>query len=148
MLGLLVNMVERCAANRRKLLGLKMTVYEEDGEPLELPVLEALTKVSIANLLFSNFHPKTALQLFIKHDKTARDLDEELDNELAFDAEDEAEEDGPRTSEDRIAAGNNGTRAPELKFSEDEIISAVQGAMNKGSALMEVWPSDTFGPFS
>jgi len=135
MIGLLVNMVERYAANRRKLLGLKMTVYEEDGEPLELPVLEALTKVSVANLLF--FNP-TPLQLFIKHDKTARDLDEELDNELAFDAEDEAEEEGPRTSEDRLAAGNNGIRAPELKFSEDEIISAVQGAMNKGSALMEV----------
>ncbi len=51
MYGLLVNMVEKCSANRRKLLGLKMTIYDEkSNEPLEAPVLEALTKVREENI--------------------------------------------------------------------------------------------------
>lgn len=46
MYGLLVNLVERCNANRQKILEFNVQVYDADSKiTTTIPVLEALAKV-------------------------------------------------------------------------------------------------------
>ncbi|VDK87429.1 unnamed protein product [Litomosoides sigmodontis] len=113
--SLLVNLLERCNFNRRKLIGLTVPVYDlESKAEREEPTLKALS------------------QLFVYHESLARSIDEELDNDLviedtpddSFNQEEEAEDDG------RLH------RLP-TELSEDEMVEAVQNAMNKASSHME-----------
>jgi hypothetical protein len=115
MCGLLVNLAERSSNNRLKILSLKIPFYNENGEPHEFSVLEMLTK------------------LFIHHESTARSIDEELDNDLMEEPEEDLDEE---TSRDGVAEDNGRLRRP-VELTEDEIVNAVQTAMNKASAHME-----------
>ncbi|KAL3115791.1 hypothetical protein niasHT_007796 [Heterodera trifolii] len=132
MFGLLVNLLERCSANRRRFVSLKSNFVDSNGETLiELSSIEILTK------------------LFIRHDSAAKTIDEELDNELVaeeqFVEEEEAEGGGGTelgddegsngTANGGRTAGGNGRG--QQSMSEDEIIAAIQSAMNKASAHME-----------
>ncbi|KAI1713321.1 wings apart-like protein regulation of heterochromatin domain-containing protein [Ditylenchus destructor] len=126
MYGLLVNVVERRGANRQKMLAMKIPFYDTDSKQIsEMPTLEALTKI------------------FVRHDSAARTLDEELDNDLAFEEpldsgdEDESSNHGVGSSQDQNSGADNGRLNRATELSEDEMLNAVQSAMNKASAHME-----------
>uniref|UniRef100_A0A915DYV3 WAPL domain-containing protein n=1 Tax=Ditylenchus dipsaci TaxID=166011 RepID=A0A915DYV3_9BILA len=117
MYGLLTNIVERCSANRVKVLQLKTAVYNPETKDDEVyPVLQALTK------------------LFIRHDTAARTIDEELDNDLVFEEPLDGED---SNQEAATTTRDNGRLQRPVELSEDEMLNAVQSAMNKASAHME-----------
>ncbi|CAJ0922165.1 unnamed protein product, partial [Mesorhabditis belari] len=121
MCSLLVNLVERCNSNRRKLIGSQIRTYDPvTKEETELPVLEALTK------------------LFLSREEAAKNIDEDLDKDLVMeepdmnenDNEENDDDDGPR-EDGRLDRG----RLEDM--SEAEMLMHVQSAMNKASAHME-----------
>ncbi|KHN88975.1 Wings apart-like -like protein [Toxocara canis] len=116
MSSLLVNLVERCNSNRRKVIELVVPVYNIETNTIsEQPCLNALT------------------QIFLMHESAARTVDEELDRDLILeDAPNESdnEEDNSEDDDGRLH------RLP-AELTEDEMIATVQRAMNKASAHME-----------
>ncbi|OZC05020.1 hypothetical protein X798_08013 [Onchocerca flexuosa] len=113
--SLLVNLLERCNFNRRKLIGLTVPVYDlESKTEKQEPTLKALS------------------QLFVYHESLARSIDEELDNDLVIeDAPDDSVSHEEETEDDGRLH-----RLP-IELSEDEMVDAVQNAMNKASSHME-----------
>lgn len=116
MSSLVVNLVERCNSNRRKLIESRVNIYNPGTKQiLELPALRALA------------------QMFLFHDAAARTVDEELDNDLVL-------EDAPNGNEpeDDEATESDGRlhRLP-TELTEDEMASALQSVMNKASNHME-----------
>uniref|UniRef100_A0A2K6W5H4 WAPL domain-containing protein n=1 Tax=Onchocerca volvulus TaxID=6282 RepID=A0A2K6W5H4_ONCVO len=113
--SLLVNLLERCNFNRRKLIGLTVPVYDlESKTEKQEPTLKALS------------------QLFVYHESLARSIDEELDNDLVIeDAPDDSVSHEEETEDDGRLH-----RLP-MELSEDEMVDAVQNAMNKASSHME-----------
>ncbi|KAK6109914.1 Wings apart-like protein regulation of heterochromatin family protein [Brugia pahangi] len=113
--SLLVNLLERCNFNRRKLIGLTVPVYDlESRTERQEPTLKALS------------------QLFVYHESLARSIDEELDNDLVI-------EDAPDDSVSHDEETEDDGRLHRLptELSEDEMVEAVQNAMNKASSHME-----------
>uniref|UniRef100_A0A0R3RS57 WAPL domain-containing protein n=1 Tax=Elaeophora elaphi TaxID=1147741 RepID=A0A0R3RS57_9BILA len=113
--SLLVNLLERCNSNRRKLIGLTVPVYDlESKAERQEPTLKALS------------------QLFVYHESLARSIDEELDNDLSI-------EDAPDDSVSHEEEAEDDGRLHRLptELSEDEMVEAVQNAMNKASSHME-----------
>uniref|UniRef100_A0A914I1B1 WAPL domain-containing protein n=1 Tax=Globodera rostochiensis TaxID=31243 RepID=A0A914I1B1_GLORO len=132
MYGLLVNLLERCPTNRRKFVSLKSNFMGSDGGIVaDLSSIEILTK------------------LFMRHDSAAKTIDEELDNDLVAEdqfVEEEEAEGGAvleLAEEEGSSNGLGGTKAStghgrgQQSMSEDEIVAAIQSAMNKASAHME-----------
>lgn len=72
--------------------------------------------------------------MFVKHDVTAKSLDEELDNDI-FEEPIEDEEASSQPANSQSDSDNRLHRPVEL--SEDEMLNAVQSVMNKASAHME-----------
>ncbi|KAK6752083.1 hypothetical protein RB195_003479 [Necator americanus] len=116
MTSLCVNLVERCNSNRRKLIDTSVKVYSETGESTEHKALDALAI------------------LFTIHEAKARNIDEDLDKDLAF--EEPADEDNNDTDEETRDDGRL-DRAKLNEMSESEMLQAVQSAMSKASAHME-----------
>lgn len=115
MSSLLVNLVERCNSNRRKVIELTVPVYNvETNTVSEQPSLNALA------------------QIFLMHESAARTVDEELDRDLIL--EDAPNESG--TEEDSDDDDGRLHRLP-AELTEDEMVATVQRAMNKASAHME-----------
>ncbi|EYC33754.1 hypothetical protein Y032_0002g968 [Ancylostoma ceylanicum] len=114
--SLCVNLVERCNSNRRKLIDTSVKVYSEDGEATEYKALDALAI------------------LFTIHEAKARNIDEDLDKDLAF--EEPIDEDNNDTDEEAKDDGRL-DRAKLNEMSESEMLQAVQSAMSKASAHME-----------
>ncbi|CAI4229564.1 unnamed protein product [Auanema sp. JU1783] len=114
--SLLVNLVERCDANRRKVIDSTVKVHLEDGEALESNGLDALTK------------------LFCIHESKARVVDEELDQDLAFE---EGTEDSEEETNDEPENSGKLDRGKFDDMNEFEMLHAVQNAMNKASSHME-----------
>uniref|UniRef100_A0A915PJJ4 WAPL domain-containing protein n=1 Tax=Setaria digitata TaxID=48799 RepID=A0A915PJJ4_9BILA len=113
--SLLVNLLERCNFNRRKLIGLTVPVYDlESKTEKQEPTLKALS------------------QLFVYHESLARSIDEELDNDLVIE---DTPDDGVNHEEETEDNGRLHRLPTEL--SEDEMVEAVQNAMNKASSHME-----------
>ncbi|KAL3981714.1 Wings apart-like protein regulation of heterochromatin family protein [Acanthocheilonema viteae] len=113
--SLLVNLLERCNFNRRKLIGLTIPVYDlESKAERQEPTLKAFS------------------QLFVCHESMARSIDEELDNDLVI-------EDTPDDSINHEEEAEDDGRLHRLptELSEDEMVEAVQNAMNKASSHME-----------
>ncbi|EJD75809.1 hypothetical protein LOAG_17116 [Loa loa] len=113
--SLLVNLLERCNFNRRKLIGLTVPVYDlENKAERQEPTLKALS------------------QLFVYHESLARSIDEELDNDLVI-------EDAPDDSVSHEEEAEDDGRLHRLptELTEDEMVEAVQNAMNKASSHME-----------
>ncbi|KAH7725560.1 Protein WAPL-1 a [Aphelenchoides avenae] len=116
MCGLLVNLAERSSSNRAKIVSLKVPLFEPDtADRQECSALEALTK------------------LFLRHEANARSIDEDLDNDLMLEEPDGDEDDAAAEP----SADDNGRLRRPVELTEDEIVNAVQGAMNKASAHME-----------
>ncbi|VDK45233.1 unnamed protein product [Anisakis simplex] len=117
MSSLLVNLVERCNSNRRKVIELMVPVYNiESGSVSQQPSLNALT------------------QIFLMHESAARTVDEELDRDLILeDAPDETDAETDNNSDEDDGRLH---RLP-AELTEDEMIATVQRAMNKASAHME-----------
>ncbi|VDP42968.1 unnamed protein product [Heligmosomoides polygyrus] len=116
MTSLCVNLVERCNSNRRKLIETTVKVFGENGEDTEHKALDALAI------------------LFTVHEAKARNIDEDLDKDLAF--EEPADEENNDTDEEsrddgRLDRGKLGD------MNESEMLQAVQNAMSKASAHME-----------
>ncbi|CAK5013087.1 unnamed protein product [Meloidogyne enterolobii] len=111
MYGLLVNLLEKCPANRRKFINLKSEFIDKTlilgQQGVESSSLDILTK------------------LFIHHDSAAKVIDEEFDNELLN--EEPADEDG----------GNENGQEKAANMSQDEVLTAIQTLMNKASTHME-----------
>lgn len=116
MTSLCVNLVERCNSNRRKLIDTSVKVHSDDGEDTEHKALDALAI------------------LFTIHDAKAKNIDEDLDKDIAF--EEPVDEDNNDTDEE---CRDNGRldRAKMGEMSESEMLQAVQNAMSKASAHME-----------
>ncbi|KAI6180878.1 hypothetical protein M3Y98_00768800 [Aphelenchoides besseyi] len=154
--GLLVNLTEKSASNRRKVSNLRCEFFapileekkpaadskqptpnssqasstngsdsspqkRECNGPEQLSVLEMLTRV------------------FCRHEEQARSVDEELDNEMFEEVleEEEAEGEGSGDENGATSAANAAgrlTRAPDLN--DDEIVSALNSAMQKATAHM------------
>ncbi|KAM3726829.1 Wings apart-like protein [Dirofilaria immitis] len=113
--SLLVNLLERCNFNRRKLIGLTVPVYDLESKiEKQEPTLKALS------------------QLFVYHESLARSIDEELDNDLVIE---DAQDDSVNHEEETEDNGRLHRLPTEL--SEDEMVEAVQNAMNKASSHME-----------
>ncbi|CAG9538718.1 unnamed protein product [Cercopithifilaria johnstoni] len=113
--SLLVNLLERCNFNRRKLIGLTVPLYDLESKiERQEPTLKALS------------------QLFVYHESLARSIDEELDNDLVI-------EDAPDDSVNHEEEAEDDGRLHRLptELSEDEMVEAVQNAMNKASSHME-----------
>ncbi|VDM98538.1 unnamed protein product [Thelazia callipaeda] len=115
--SLLVNLLERCNSNRRKVIALTVPVYDSVCQiEKQEPTLKALS------------------QLFAHHESLARSIDEELDNDLVIeDAPTDDTDEGAR--EDAVSDGRLHRLPAEL--SEDEMVETVQNAMNKASTHME-----------
>uniref|UniRef100_A0A914N847 WAPL domain-containing protein n=1 Tax=Meloidogyne incognita TaxID=6306 RepID=A0A914N847_MELIC len=111
MYGLLVNLLEKCPANRRKFINLKSEFIDKASilgqQGVEFSSLDILTK------------------LFIHHDSAAKVIDEEFDNELLN--EEPPDEDG----------GNENGQEKAANMSQDEVLTAIQTLMNKASTHME-----------
>ncbi|XGW26060.1 hypothetical protein V3C99_007013 [Haemonchus contortus] len=116
MTSLCVNLVERCNSNRRKLIETTVKVHAENGEDTEHKALDALAI------------------LFTVHEAKARNIDEDLDKDLAF--EEPADEDNNDTDEECRDDGRL-DRAKLNDMNESEMLQAVQNAMSKASAHME-----------
>ncbi|VDM53060.1 unnamed protein product [Angiostrongylus costaricensis] len=116
MTSLCVNLVERCNSNRRKLIDTSVKVHSDDGEDTEHKALDALAI------------------LFTIHDAKAKNIDEDLDKDIAF--EEPVEEDNNDTDEECRDDGRL-DRAKMDEMSESEMLQAVQNAMSKASAHME-----------
>ncbi|KIH42559.1 hypothetical protein ANCDUO_27456 [Ancylostoma duodenale] len=129
MTSLCVNLVERCNSNRRKLIDTSVKVYSEDGEATEYKALDALAI------------------LFTIHEAKARNIDEDLDKDLAFEvlfrfvyfgltcltslyAQEPIDEDNNDTDEEAKDDGRL-DRAKLNEMSESEMLQAVQSAMSK-----------------
>ncbi|KJH42499.1 hypothetical protein DICVIV_11508 [Dictyocaulus viviparus] len=115
MTSLCVNLVERCNSNRRKLIDTSVKVYSPDGEETEHKALDALAI------------------LFTFHESKARNIDEDLDKDIAF--EEPIDEDNDMDEECRDDGRLD--RAKMNEMSESEMLQAVHSAMNKASAHME-----------
>ncbi|KIH57759.1 wings apart-like protein [Ancylostoma duodenale] len=134
MTSLCVNLVERCNSNRRKLIDTSVKVYSEDGEATEYKALDALAI------------------LFTIHEAKARNIDEDLDKDLAsevlfliyfdficltfFYTQEPIDEDNNDTDEE-VKDDGRLDRAKLNEMSESEMLQAVQSAMSKASAHME-----------
>ncbi|KAK6054474.1 wings apart-like protein, partial [Cooperia oncophora] len=116
MTSLCVNLVERCNSNRRKLIETTVKVHAENGEDTEHKALDALAI------------------LFTVHEAKARNIDEDLDKDLAF--EEPADEDNNDDDEECRDDGRL-DRAKLNEMNESEMLQAVQDAMSKASAHME-----------
>ncbi|VDO38640.1 unnamed protein product [Haemonchus placei] len=114
MTSLCVNLVERCNSNRRKLIETTVKVHADNGEDTEHKALDAL--------------------LFTVHEAKARNIDEDLDKDLAF--EEPADDDNNDTDEECRDDGRL-DRAKLNDMNESEMLQAVQNAMSKASAHME-----------
>ena len=126
MYGLLVNLLEKCPANRRKFINLKSEFIDKTSvlgqQGVESSSLDILTKVLFEVLEISN---KKFFKLFIHHDSAAKVIDEEFDNELLN--EEPPDEDG----------GNENGQEKAANMSQDEVLTAIQTLMNKASTHME-----------
>ncbi|CAJ0576857.1 unnamed protein product, partial [Mesorhabditis spiculigera] len=117
--SLLVNLVERCASNRRKIIANKVEIFDVVAKTeCELPVLEALTK------------------LFLAHEEAAKAVDEDLDNDLMMEEPDVNEEE-PDEDEDGARTDGRLDRNQLEDMTEHEMLQHVEVAMNKASAHME-----------
>uniref|UniRef100_A0A0N5AM87 WAPL domain-containing protein n=1 Tax=Syphacia muris TaxID=451379 RepID=A0A0N5AM87_9BILA len=117
MSSLLVNLVERCNSNRRKLIDANVKFYNrETKEVCEEAALRALA------------------QMFVLHDSAARTVDEELDNDMILEgiSDDEGEKNGDDDKNDGRLK-----RPPAIELTEDEMAETIQKAMNKASCHME-----------
>ncbi|MCP9266312.1 3-hydroxy-2-methylbutyryl-CoA dehydrogenase [Dirofilaria immitis] len=115
--SLLVNLLERCNFNRRKLIGLTVPVYDLESKiEKQEPTLKALTTFSY---LYTMNHWLVL-------------IDEELDNDLVIE---DAQDDSVNHEEETEDNGRLHRLPTEL--SEDEMVEAVQNAMNKASSHME-----------
>lgn len=116
--SLLVNLVERCNSNRRKLIDANVKFYNREKRTVEVvPALKALA------------------QMFVLHDSAARTVDEELDNDLVLEGVSD-EEGGGGSGEEAPDDGRLKRKMP-IELTEDEMAETVQKAMNKASSHME-----------
>ncbi|KAL7080003.1 hypothetical protein ACQ4LE_000827 [Meloidogyne hapla] len=113
MYGLLVNLLEKCPANRRKFITLKSEFIDKSSILEQQPGIE-----------FSSLDILT--KLFIHHDSAAKIIDEEFDNELL--TEEPPDDDGNN---------ENGHQEKAANMSQDEVLTAIQTLMNKASTHME-----------
>ncbi|CAD6191357.1 unnamed protein product [Caenorhabditis auriculariae] len=120
MTSLLVNLVERCNANRKSIINAQIKVYiSEEEEVEETDALQALAK------------------LFMDRESKAKTVDEDLDKELAF--EENPEDGSGSDEEDEEGARKDGRldRAKLESMGEEDMVNAVQQVMSKASTHME-----------
>jgi hypothetical protein len=117
LLGLLINLTEKSAANRRKVCNLKLQVYKlEEGKSVEEP--DELSTLDFLTLLF------------VKHETMARTVDEELDSQLLEEGpEDEGGSGGEEEDGERLNRPND--------MNEEEILNALNSAMKKATTHMQ-----------
>ncbi|WKY07956.1 hypothetical protein Q1695_007449 [Nippostrongylus brasiliensis] len=116
MTSLCVNLVERCNSNRRKIIETVVKVHGSNGEDSEHKALDALAI------------------LFTIHEAKARNIDEDLDKDLAFE---EPVDEENNDSDDEARNDGRLDRAKMDEMNESEMLQAVQNAMSKASAHME-----------
>ncbi|KAF8376313.1 wapl-1 [Pristionchus pacificus] len=128
MSSLVVNLVEKCNGNRKKIVDASIMVYrkgeegkEEEGEE---PALTCLTK------------------LFVLHEEAAREADCGIDKELVIEEPDEnpSDEDGEGGSDEELNGVKNGGRLDRGKMgemNEGDMIDALKGVLSKASSHME-----------
>uniref|UniRef100_A0A914V3C9 WAPL domain-containing protein n=1 Tax=Plectus sambesii TaxID=2011161 RepID=A0A914V3C9_9BILA len=120
--SLLVNLVERCNSNRRKLLSLEVPTFDSQSNTVNcFSALKALT------------------MMFLRHEAAARTVDEELDRDLELDDAPEEEEKGGSDDEGdkHVGASEDGRLQRTKEPTEEEMAETLQAAMNKASSHME-----------
>ncbi|VDL82052.1 unnamed protein product [Nippostrongylus brasiliensis] len=126
MTSLCVNLVERCNSNRRKIIETVVKVHGSNGEDSEHKALDALAIVMTCPI-----YSFIAISiLFTIHEAKARNIDEDLDKDLAFE---EPVDEENNDSDDEARNDGRLDRAKMDEMNESEMLQAVQNAMSKVS---------------
>ncbi|GMT24082.1 hypothetical protein PFISCL1PPCAC_15379 [Pristionchus fissidentatus] len=123
MSSLVVNLVEKCNGNRRKIVEARIKVFNK-GEEEEETALTCLTK------------------LFVYHEEAAREADTGIDKELVIEEPDHNpsdDDDEGGSDDDSNGVKNDGRldRGKMGEMNEGEMMDALKGVLSKASSHME-----------
>ena len=131
--GLLVNLTEKSASNRRKILNVKVNYCSIEDEPSASGDASAETRRTLS----ADGEKLTTLEalarLFIRHESRARAVDEELDRELLEEVPEDAEggggDDADEEDDDDPTSSGRLQRPPDAGIDAAEVVTALNSAM-------------------